>query len=337
MEPSLHLTKKELAAIWGKIDSGAFLFNRINRLTEQFTYLFATLLLAVISAADYFSHVELMLSPFYALPCLLVDWRIGRSPAIMYGLFASAIQCLIGLFGGHPYSSNIFLYWDILVNILFYGFLIWVVAKLRVALEMERALSRVDFLTKLANRKTLQESLEIEYQRCRRYGHILTIALIDCDNFTVFIDERGFSTGDMLLGAAANTLTESFRTTDFMARTGSNEFAVILAETPFDSSAAKLAKLHKQLELATLSRGWPVTFSIACVTYGRVPESAATALADARALLRHIKQSGKNRLEQKTFAADAIAADSQPTRPVVHAGFAKGKAGNGPDGQLQGA
>ena len=307
MEPSLHLTKKELAVIWGTIDSGAFLFNQINRLTERFTYLFATLFLVVISAADYFSHVELMLSPFYALPCLLVDWRIGRSPAIMYGLFASAIQCLIGLFGSHPYSSNIFLYWDILVNILFYGFLIWVVAKLRVALEMERALSRVDFLTKLANRKTFEESLEIEFQRCRRYGHILTIALIDCDNFTVFIDERGFSTGDMLLAAAASTLTESFRATDFVARTGFNEFAAILVETPFDSSAAKLAKLHEQLELATLSRGWPVTFSIACVAYGLVPESAAAALEGARAMLRQIKQTGKNCCEQRIFAAGEVA------------------------------
>ena len=306
MDSSMFWTKRELAALWGRIDSGAFLFNRINRLTERLTYLLANLLLVVIAAADYYSHVELMLSPFYAIPCLLVDWRIGRSPALIYGLIASAIQCLIGTFGGHPYSSNIFFYWDVFVNILFYGFLIWLVAKLRVALEMERALSRVDFLTKLANRKTFQESLDFEYRRCERYGHTLTIVLIDCDNFTALIEERGFSTGDMLLGTVADRVAECFRNTDLMARTGSNEFALILPETAFENSAAKLMKFHEQLAVSTLARGWPVTFSIACVAYGHLPESAATALEQVQALLRQIKQTGKNRFEQLAFAAGGV-------------------------------
>ena len=339
MDSSLPRTKKELAALWGKIDSGAFLFNRVNRLTKSFTYLLGTLLLVTITAADYYSHVELMLSPFYALPCLLVDWRIGRSPALVFGLLASAVQCLIGTFGGHPYSSNMFFYWDIVVNVLFYGFLIWLVAKLRIALEMERALSRVDFLTKLANRKTFQESLEIETRRCLRYGHILTVVLIDCDDFTGLVDERGFSTGDMLLGSVADMVTESFRTTDFMARTGSNEFALILSETPYENSASKLKKFHQQLELATLARGWPVTFSIACVAYGHVAISAAMVLEDARTLLRQIKQTGKNRFEQKIFAADriAIAVDAGSARARSHADSGLQKEGTGPEGLLQGA
>ena len=339
MDSSLPWTKKELAVLWGKIDSGAFLFNRINRLTESFTYLLGTLLLVVIAAADYYSHVELMLSPFYALPCLLVDWRIGRTPALIYGLFASAIQCLIGTFGGHPYSSDMFFYWDILVNLLFYSFLIWVVAKLRIALEMERAISRVDFLTKLANRKTFQESLEIETRRCLRYGHILTVVLIDCDDFTGLIHERGFSTGDMLLGSVADMVTESFRTTDFMARTGSNEFALILSETPYENSASKLKKFHQQLELATLARGWPVTFSIACVAYGHVADSAATVLEDARTLLRQIKQTGKNRFEQKIFPADAIAiaVDAGSARARSHADLRSQRQDAGTEGLLQGA
>lgn len=339
MDSSLPSTKKELAVLWGKIDSGAFLFNRINRLTESFTYLLGTLLLVVIAAADYYSHVELMLSPFYALPCLLVDWRIGRTPALIYGLLASAIQCLIGTFGGHPYSSDMFFYWDILVNLLFYGFLIWVVAKLRIALEMERAISRVDFLTKLANRKTFQESLEIETRRCLRYGHILTVVLIDCDDFTGLIHERGFSTGDMLLGSVADMVTESFRTTDFMARTGSNEFALILSETPYENSASKLKKFHQRLELATLARGWPVTFSIACVAYGHVAISAAMVLEDARTLLRQIKQTGKNRFEQKIFPADAIAiaVDAGSARSRAHADLSSQREDAGTEGLLQGA
>jgi hypothetical protein len=59
-------------------------FNRINRLTPRMAYLPATLTLMVIGAADYLTGVELMLSPFYAIPCLLMDWRIGRVPASLW-------------------------------------------------------------------------------------------------------------------------------------------------------------------------------------------------------------------------------------------------------------
>lgn len=306
MGSPLPWNRKDLYALWGRIDSGVFLFNRVNRLPLRLTYLLATLLLFAIVAADYYSHIELMLSPFYALPCLLVDWRIGRLPALAYGLFASAIQCVIGTFGGHPYSNDLFFYFDIGVNVLFYGVLIWLVAKLKVALEMERVLSRVDFLTKFANRRTFLEALDIEYGRCQRYGHNFTLVLVDCDDFSGVIDAHGYSTGDMLLGAVAELLTNSFRTTDFMARTGTNEFALILPETLHKYSEIKLRKVHAQLEMLALARGWPVTFSIACVVCARVPESASGVLNAANQLMAHIKGTGKNRVEQEIRGFDEI-------------------------------
>ncbi len=299
MAPPLPWHRMAMARIWKRIDAEALgLFHQISHLSLRRTYLLSTLLLASIAAMDYFSHIELMLSPFYAIPCLLVDWRIGRKPAVAYGLLASAIQTAIGTFGGHPYSHDFYLYCDIVLNLLFYGALIWIVAKLQVALEMERVLSRVDFLTKLANRRTFLEALGVEYRRCERYGHVLTVVLIDCDDFTGLIDERGYSTGDMLLGAVADLVGESFRSTDFMARTGANEFALILPETPAVHSLTKLRKFHVDLQVLTLGRDWPVTFSIACMSYVRVPASPAAALDEARALLQQIKASGKNRVEQ---------------------------------------
>ena len=145
--------KQQAFDLWHRIDSGAWLFNAVNRLSPRRAYLLATLALVAIGAADYFSHVELMLAPFYALPCFLIDWRIGRAPALGYAVFASVVQWFIGTFGSHPYSHAWYLYADIVLNLVFYGVLIWMVAKLRLALEMEQALSRMDFLTRLASRK----------------------------------------------------------------------------------------------------------------------------------------------------------------------------------------
>lgn len=310
MKPLQLWDRKALLGFWGRVDAAAQLFNRINALSERFTYLLATLMLVIIGAGDYLTRVELMLSPFYALPCLLVDWRIGRLPALAYGVFASYIQWLIGTFGGHPYSHELYFYWDLLLNLVFYGVLIWLVAKLRVALEMERMLSRVDFLTRLANRRSFDEAVKQEFHRCKRHRHALTIVLIDCDDFNDFIDARGFSSGDLLLAAIGDALKTKFRTTDFLARTGSNEFALILPETPHAQSEIKLKKFHRQLEELALIRGWPVTVSVACAVFHNIPESPESPIAEARNLMRHIKQTGKNRMEQRVWGTGISAASA---------------------------
>jgi diguanylate cyclase (GGDEF)-like protein len=227
------------------------------------TYLLASLALLVIAALDYLSGVELMMSPFYAIPCLLMDWRIGRVAALMYGLGASYVQWLVGTFGGHPYSNELYFYWDLILNLLFYGALIWIVAKLRFALEMERVLSRGDFLTRVANRKLLHEIVDSEIQRCRRHGHVLTLISVDCDNFKAFNEKYGHSVGDLLLQAVADTLKRTFRGSDRIARSGDDEFTVVLPEMPPEHAVAVLGKLRAQLATLTLLRGWPVTFSIA--------------------------------------------------------------------------
>ena len=303
MEQLQPWDRKALLGFWGRVDSATFLFNRVGGLTERFTYLLATLMLFIIGAADYWTGVELMLPPFYALPCLLVDWRIGRRPALLYGVFASYIQWLIGTFGGHPYSHALYFYWDLLLNLVFYGVLIWLVAKLRVALEMERMLSRVDFLTRLANRRSFEEAVKQEFHRCERHRHVLTIVLIDCDDFNDFIDARGFSSGDLLLAVIGDALKTKFRMTDFMARTGLNEFALILPETPHARSEIKLKKFHRELEELALMRGWPVTVSMACTVFHQMPGSPEIAVTETRNVLRHIKQTGKNRMEQRVWGA----------------------------------
>jgi hypothetical protein len=100
------LSKQAGFDLWHRIDSVAYLFNAMNRLTPRMAWLLSTLALVVISALDYLSNVELMILPFYAIPCFLMDWRIGRAAALGYGIFASLVQWLIGTLGGHPYSNQ---------------------------------------------------------------------------------------------------------------------------------------------------------------------------------------------------------------------------------------
>lgn len=305
------INKKAVFDFWHRIDTGAFLFNRINRLTPRMAYLLATLALTVIGAADYLTGVELMLSPFYAIPCLLMDWRIGRVPALAYGAWASFVQWLVGTFGGHPYSQEIYFYWDIILNLLFYGALIWIVAKLRFALEMERILSRADFLTRLGNRNLLHQSLKAEVQRCRRYGHGLTLISFDFDNFKAFNERHGHSIGDLLLQATADTLRRNFRGTDFIARSGDDEFTVILPETLAEHAEPVLGKIRKQLETLLLLRGWQVNFSIASSGFVRPAENPDGVLDKHSQLMRQVKGAGKNGLLHRLWeAADDAVTDA---------------------------
>ena len=251
----MTIDKKTVLDAWHRIDSGAHVLGRVNGLTVRMTYLLATLMVCAISAADYFTGIELMMSPMYAFPCILMDWRIGRTPALLFAVVVTAVQWFVGTFGGRTYSNPHYLYWDIVLNIVFYGALIWVLAKLRLALEMERVLSRVDFLTRLNNRKSLAEALRSEVQRSRRYGNSLCILTVDCLHLGDFNDKRGHSTGDLLLQAVADALQHKFRSTDLISRSGDEEFMVVLPDTTADAMTSILAGLHRHLEQLMLLRG----------------------------------------------------------------------------------
>ena len=291
-------------ATWHRIDSGIGLFRRINQLSVSQAYLLSTLMLCCISAADYVTGIELMMSPMYAFPCLLMDWRIGRLQALLYAIAASLVQWLVGTYGGRSYSHPSYIYWDVVLNVVFYGALIWVVAKLRLALEMERLLSRVDFLTRLANRASLYDALKLEIQRSRRYGHSLTLVSIDCDNFAGFNERKGHSTGDLLLQAVADALSHQFRSTDLITRYGGDEFMIVLPETGAQHMDILLAKLRQHLDNLMLLRSWPMSFNLACSIFTYPPEDLSRLMEMHGESVRQGKQQGYNQLVQRVWQDD---------------------------------
>lgn len=102
----------------------------------------------------------------------------------------------------------------------------------------------LDALTGIANVKAFDERLEEEWSRARRYGGNLGLLLIDLDKFKQVNDEHGHSAGDEVLAETARQMTERTRTSDFCARIGGDEFAVICPETDLEG----LKKLRDLLE-----------------------------------------------------------------------------------------
>jgi len=88
-----------------------------------------------------------------------------------------------------------------------------------------------DPLTGLYNRRLFTESFEKELNRARRYGHPLSIVLLDLHRFKEVNDKYGHPRGDDILRAVANTLQKTLRTSDSAFRIGGDEFALLLPQT----------------------------------------------------------------------------------------------------------
>lgn len=112
--------------------------------------------------------------------------------------------------------------------------------------NLEAELRRVageDALTGLANRRRLELTLEDQIERCRRYGEVSGLLMVDLDNFKDINDTHGHSAGDRLLCFVAEQLIERVRVNDLVARPGGDEFAVVLV----GSDASRAGKLADEL------------------------------------------------------------------------------------------
>ena len=121
-------------------------------------------------------------------------------------------------------------------------------AALREAYRELNALAHRDALTGLGNRRLLETVVERERQRALRYRHPLTVACVDLDGFKAVNDRRGHAVGDRVLAEVGAWLRGGLRAVDIPARTGGDEFTVVLPECGGAAARAVAAKLRSAWE-----------------------------------------------------------------------------------------
>jgi diguanylate cyclase (GGDEF)-like protein len=121
--------------------------------------------------------------------------------------------------------------------------------------------SHHDQLTGMPNRRFYDQELQVEFARASRYGHPLTLALLDLDGFKTINDTQGHPAGDEVLRSVAEALRRSVRSIDRSFRLGGDEFAILLPETSLHAAAIVLERVSRAV--AELSAGVGVSAGLA--------------------------------------------------------------------------
>jgi len=169
----------------------------------------------------------------------------------------------------------------------------------------------VDPLTEVLNRRGLEQALEREIARYRRYGGELTVAILDLDHFKQLNDTHGHVAGDSVLKAVAGILRKRLRVTDAVGRFGGEEFVLVLPQTDEARSGPILEFLCQSIRehpFAFLKTTVRATASFgAATTDGRKSIQALELLHEADKALYRAKGDGRDRV--RFYAAEGGAAE----------------------------
>jgi diguanylate cyclase (GGDEF)-like protein len=149
---------------------------------------------------------------------------------------------------------------------------------------------RTDPLTRVSNRRALDETLETMFSLLNRYDQQFSVAILDIDHFKRLNDQHGHLFGDATLQSVAKSIDSNVRETDVVARYGGEEFVVIMPHTGLEGAAVFADRLRHKIETqlnVTVSGG------VAAALESDTPQSL---LSRADVALYSAKAAGRNRV-----------------------------------------
>jgi diguanylate cyclase (GGDEF)-like protein len=146
-------------------------------------------------------------------------------------------------------------------------------ARLRVRAEEFHKLATIDPLTGLPNRRLAERRLAGELSRSQRYGHPLTVLMLDLNGFKQINDRHGHAAGDDVLRMFAEHLNRVIRSSDVAGRLGGDEFMVILPEC-LPEQVQRLLERLRPLKVDFRGETLDVTCAVGWAGYqqGETPE-----------------------------------------------------------------
>jgi diguanylate cyclase (GGDEF)-like protein len=179
--------------------------------------------------------------------------------------------------------------------------------------RMLERLANIDGLTELANRRRFDEVYELEWQRARRTGRPLSLALLDIDAFKQYNDRYGHPAGDRALRAVARLAAGAMRRpADLAARYGGEELVLLLPETGAHEAQQVVAQLREAVAGLTIAHEASTVAKVLTASVGGATlapsgaEGAAELFEAADAQLYRAKQAGRNRVAWRDASLEAV-------------------------------
>ena len=155
--------------------------------------------------------------------------------------------------------------------------------------------ARTDPLTGLPNRVAFHEILESELERAQPDGRPVSVVVLDLDRFKRVNERLGLAAGDRALRAVSSLLDESARRIDFVARSGGEEFAIVLPETTQHQAFLFAEEMLDKLRETSAAPGMKLRASAGVAVFPDHGSELATLTAAADRALHAAKALGRDR------------------------------------------
>jgi len=167
--------------------------------------------------------------------------------------------------------------------------------------ELLLEISYTDHLTGLYNRRYLMEVLDREFSRAQRTGSILSLLILDIDQFKGINDRFGHQEGDAVLARTASIFRNELRGYDTAVRFGGDEYVAVLPDTSLNDAIAVAERIRKAVHETTFAgklKGERISVSLGIAAYpGKNVETIEDLVREADGALYRAKAGGRNRTE----------------------------------------
>lgn len=242
---------------------------------------------------------------FFTATGLVCGWRGWRSrnigdAIIAYAALTMVVSLPVAIYyflGGHEEKGGAIAFGvhSVAYALIAIGFLASVVIEYQQHLSN---LATLDPLTRLLNRRGMEDALQISMAQASRRGTPTSAVMVDIDHFQGVNDSFGHEVGDHVLRQVAEVLSRLCRSSDVVARTGGEEFLLILPETELEAARILAERIRAAIGerplLVDFQRiGITVSLGVACMAGGVNMDELSQ---EANRAMYLAKRGGRNRV-----------------------------------------